>query len=327
MAVWRVRGTLRYPDEAMPQPPVWTAHPETPSHAQEQPTMFDPDAQPLSRRQVLKFAAAGAAATFAPRMAVAGEEKDPYAGLKMGMQSYSLRAFDAPTALRHTKELGLKYWESFPKHIPMTTLPKQIADSKALLKENGIVLMSYGVVDFDANETKARQRFDFAKAIGLPTMSANPRKNKETFDLLDKLVAEYDIAIAIHNHGPHALYSKISDVVDIVKDRHPKIGACVDTGHYLRSDENPVEAIERLSNRLYGVHLKDVRTVTENGRRKKIFTIVGQGDLDVVGCLRVLKKLNYPGCVAIEYEENEQNPLSDIAVSLSAVRDAAAKLG
>ncbi len=281
---------------------------------------------PLSRRQLLQLAATGAAAALAPGLARASDEKDPYAGLKMGMQSYSLRAYDAPTALKHTKELGLTYWESFPKHIPLTTLPKQIADSKALLKDNGITLMGYGVVDFDANETKARQIFDFAKAIGLFSISCNPKKDKATFDLLDKLVAEYDIPIGIHNHGPHARYSKISDVADIVKDRNPKIGACVDMGHYLRSDENPVEALERLGNRLYGVHLKDVRTVTDNGRRKKIFTIVGQGDLDVLGCLRVLKKLNYQGCLALEYEENEQNPLSDIAVSLTAVRDAAAKL-
>jgi inosose dehydratase len=296
-------------------------------YAQEKPTMmFHPETQPLSRRQVLKFAALGAAAAVAPRLVRASEEKDPYAGLKMGMQSYSLRAFDTPTALRHTKELGLKYWESFPKHIPLTTLPKQIADSKALLKDAGITLMAYGVVDFGSDETKARQMFDFAKAVGLFSISANPKKDKATFDLLDKLVAEYDIPIAIHNHGPRARYSKISDVADIVKDRHPKIGACVDTGHYLRSDESPVEALERLASRLYGVHLKDVRTVTENGRRKKLFTIVGQGDLDVLGCLRVLKKLNYQGCLALEYEENEQNPLSDIAVSLAAVRDAAAKL-
>jgi inosose dehydratase len=298
--------------------------------AQEKPTMFPRESlaqnPPVSRRQVLQLAATGAAAALVPGLARASDDKDPYAGLKMGMQSFSLRAFDTKTALRHTKELGLKYWEATPNHIPLTTLPKQIEASKALLQDAGITLMGFGVIGFDGNETKARQTFDFAKAMGLYSISANPNKNKATFDLLDKLVAEYDIPIAIHNHGPHALYSKISDVADIVKDRHPKIGACVDTGHYLRSDENPVEALERLSNRVFGVHLKDVRTVTDNGKRKKIFTMVGQGDLDVLGCLKVLKKLNYQGCLALEYEENEQNPLSDIAVSLTAVRDAAAKL-
>jgi sugar phosphate isomerase/epimerase len=285
----------------------------------------------LSRRDVLKAAAVGALAAFelsgAPRAAVAAEPgHDPYAGLKMGMQSYSLRGYPVGAALKHTRTLGLHYWESFPAHIPLSTLPKNLAASKALLKDAGVTLLAYGVVDFDANETAARQKFDFGKAMGLLAFSANPRKDKQTFDLLDKLVAEYGIAIAIHNHGPGANYDKIDDVVKMVKDRHPKIGACVDTGHYLRSDENPVEAIDRLRERLYGVHLKDVRTLP-GAKRRKQFTILGQGDLDLAGCLKLLKKLNYDGCLSLEYEENPDNPLSDIAVSLQAVRQAAAKLG
>jgi inosose dehydratase len=291
--------------------------------------MFDSEFDKLSRRDLLKLAAAGVAvATPGLRAALgANDTADPYVGLKMGMQSYSLRAYDCATALKHTKELGLKYWESIPNHIPLSTTPKNVNEHRALLDEAGIRLMSYGVLEFDANESEARKKFDFAKAMGLVAMSANPRKDKATFDLLDKLVAEYDVAIAIHNHGPGARYSKIRDVAEAVKDHHQKIGACVDTGHYLRSDEDPVAALEQFKDRLYGVHLKDVRTVESGGRRQKIFTIIGQGDLDVAQCLRVLKRVNYQGCLAIEYEENEKNPLSDIAVSLQAVRDAAAKLG
>jgi inosose dehydratase len=282
----------------------------------------------LSRRDVLKLAGAGAVAAF-PGLRVARAAKgeaDPYAGLKMGMQSFSLRGYDSRTALKHTRELGLKYWEATPQHIPLSTTPRIVRESKALLDDAGVRLMAYGVLEFDANESDARKKFDFAKAMGLYSISANPRKNKATFDLLDKLVAEYDVAIAIHNHGPGARYSKISDVADIIEDHHPKVGACVDTGHYLRSDENPVEALERLKDRLYGVHLKDVRTINAGGRRQKIFTILGQGDLDIFKCLQILKGINYQGCLSLEYEENEKNPLSDIAVSLQAIRDAAAKL-
>jgi inosose dehydratase len=283
------------------------------------------DPNKLSRRDALKLA--GAAVALCGTRAVWGAQAaDPYAGLKMGMQSYSLRTYDCATALKHTKDLGLKYWEAFPKHIPLSTTPKNISEHKALLDDAGVRLMSYGVLEFDANESEARKKFDFAKAIGLVAMSANPRKDKATFDLLDKLVAEYDVAIAIHNHGPGARYSKIRDVAAAVKDHHPKIGACVDMGHYLRSDEDPVEALEVFKDRLYGVHLKDVRTVQSGGKREKIFTIIGQGDLDLAKTFRVLKGMNYQGCLALEYEENEKNPLSDIAVSLQAVRDAAAKL-
>jgi inosose dehydratase len=137
--------------------------------------------------------------------------------------------------------------------------------------------------------------------------------------LLDKLVEEYGINIAIHNHGPKATYDKIDDVVNIVKDRNPRIGACVDCGHYLRSKENPVEAIERLAGRVFGVHLKDVKDATK-------FTILGEGDLDLLGCLKALQAQKYQHCLAIEYEENEKNPVADLEVCLKNVRAACAKL-
>jgi sugar phosphate isomerase/epimerase len=280
----------------------------------------------LDRRDFLKLGSAGAGAVLASAWPVFAGEKDPYGGFKMGLQSYSLRGFDAKTALAHTKTLGVKFWEAYPAHLPMGTLPKQIQDHKALLDEAGVKLLAYGVLNFDANETKARQAFDFAKAMGIVSLSANPNKDKATFDLLDKLVAEYDVAIAIHNHGPKALYDKIGDVLAMVKDRHPKIGACVDTGHYIRSDEDPVEAIERFGKRTFGVHLKDVKTLEEGGTRRKLYTILGQGDLNVAGCLQALRKLQYDHALSLEYEENPKDPLSDIEVCLKVVREAVAKI-
>lgn len=282
----------------------------------------------INRREILKLGAISAGAVITGNLpsAFADKTTDPYGGFKMGMQSYSLRGFDAKTALKHTRTLGLSYWEAYPRHIPMGTLPKHLMIQKALLNDAGVTLLAYGVLGFDTNETKARQAFDFAKAMGIVSLSANPNKDKGTFDLLDKLVEEYDIAIAIHNHGPRAKYDKISDVEQMVKDRHPKIGACVDTGHFLRSDEDPVEAIERLGKRVFGVHLKDVKTIEKEGKREKIFTILGQGDLNTVGVLKVLKKLRYNNCLSLEYEENPKNPLSDIEVCLKVIRDAVGKI-
>jgi len=283
------------------------------------------DQQP-NRRQFLQSSFAATTAVMGTGLAAQAAGDDPYGGFKMGVQSYSLRGFDAPTALKHTVTLGMKYWEAYPKHVPLGTLPKHVAEQKAMLNSAGVTLIAYGVVGFDENETKARAAFDFAKAMGIVSLSANPKKNKQTFDLLDKLVEEYDVSIAIHNHGPGALYDKISDVETMVKDRHPKMGACVDTGHFIRSDEDPVEAIARLGKRVFGVHLKDVKTLNDNGKKRKLFTILGQGDLDVTACLRHLRKLKYDNCLSLEYEENPKNPLSDIAVCLKTVRESVKKL-
>lgn len=277
------------------------------------------------RRDFLKLMGISAAALMTGT--ARADESDPYGGFKMGLQSYSLRAFKAEQALEHTKSLGLKYWEAYPNHVPMTSVPDQVAAHKAMLAKSGVSLIAYGVIGFSADETKARQAFDFAKAMGIRSLSADPEPNAKTFDLLDKLVAEYDVAIAIHNHGPGHRYNKVDDVLKVVKDRHAKVGACVDTGHYLRSDEDPVEVIEKLGKRVFGVHLKDVQTVkSEGGKSQKHFKILGEGDLNIVGCLKALRKIDYDHCLSIEYEENASNPLPDISVCLKNVQEAVKKL-
>lgn len=277
-----------------------------------------------SRREFLQWTAATAGvAAISPVIGLAADS-DPYGGFKMSIQSYSLRGFDGKTAMQHSQKLGLKYWESFRNHVPMDTAPEKVEAMKAQLKEHGITLLAFGVEGFNDNEGAARKAFDFAKAMGVMSISADPKKDKATFDLLDKLVAEYDIAIAIHNHGPKASYDKVTDVQTWVKDRHPKIGACVDTGHYLRSDEDPVEVIEKLGKRVFGVHLKDVKNLPGGGKK---FTILGEGDLRLADCLKALKKLDYKYSLSLEYEENPQNPIADIELCLKAVRDAVKKIG
>ncbi|MBX3441166.1 MAG: sugar phosphate isomerase/epimerase [Planctomyces sp.] len=297
----------------------------------------------LTRRTFLQASAAAASIAALEAWGFA-DEADPYGGFKVGLQSYSLRVYDADDALKHTRTLGVRYWESFPKHVPLSTLPAQVEESRQRLADAGVTLLAYGVVPFSPDETKARELFDFAKAMDLKSLSADPEPNAETFDLLDKLVEEYDVAIGIHNHGPGHRYDKADDVLKWVRDRHPKIGACVDTGHYLRSDEDPVEVIQKFGPRVFGVHLKDVRSIRSEQdiarlsrelpehrvnmlkREGKIFTILGEGELDVVGTLRELRKLNYDSVVALEYEESEQNPLSDIELCLASVREAVKRL-
>ena len=255
-----------------------------------------------SRREFLQWTAAAAGAvTFSPTVSFAADA-DPYGGFKVGIQSYSLRGFDGKTAMQHSQKLGLKYWESFRNHIAMDTSPEKVAAVKAMLKEHGIALLAFGVESFNENEGAARKAFDFAKAMGVMSISADPTKDKATFDLLDK----------------------VTDVQTWVKDRHPKIGACVDTGHYLRSDEDPVEVIEKLGKRVFGVHLKDVKNLPGGGKK---FTILGEGDLRLADCLKSLKKLDYKYSLSLEYEENEKNPIADIELCLKAVQDAVKKIG
>jgi inosose dehydratase len=280
-----------------------------------------------TRRRVL---AAGCAAVGATALGVgtravgqSSDDKDnPYAPFKMGLQSYSLRGLtsagqaDLQRALDATKELGLHYWESYPAHVPMTTDPTQMADRKKQLESAGVTLMGYGVVHLGKDEAANRKYFEFAKAMGLKYMSASP--DPGAFDLLDKLVEEYGVAIGIHNHGPGDRFAKIDTIAKAIKDHHPKIGCCIDTGHFLRSREDPVQAVEVFGKRVYGVHLKDVKDSRD-------FTVLGRGNLRTVDLLKGLAHNNYDYCLAIEYEESPENPIEDIKACLAEARKAIAE--
>jgi sugar phosphate isomerase/epimerase len=254
--------------------------------------------------------------------AAAQDSQDPYRPFKMGLQSYSLRGLksdgkpDLTKALAATKGLGLHYWESFPAHVPMND-PKALESAKAALSEAGVSLAAYGVVHLGGDVDANRKIFEFAKSIGLEYVSADI--DPGAFDAVDKLVEEIGVAVGIHNHGPGHRYAKIETISEAIKNHHQKIGCCIDTGHFLRSRVDPVDAAEAFAGRTYGVHLKDVKDA-------KTFTDLGKGDLRTVDFLKVLAKNKYKYCLAIEYEESEDDPIADIKECLAEAAKAIAQV-
>src|SRR6187399_2833937 len=92
----------------------------------------------LNRREFLQTGTAAAIAVGAGTFSFAQEKKnDPYRGFQMGIQSYTLRDFKVKEALAISEKLGLKYWETFPAHIPVNSVPKFIAEQKEMLAASG----------------------------------------------------------------------------------------------------------------------------------------------------------------------------------------------
>jgi len=272
----------------------------------------------FTRRELLRRSALGAGLAAVPSLLQAAQADAPYGPFKLGLQSYSLRGYKSlDAALEQSKALGVHYWEAYAAHVPLTTDPAQVATILGKLKAADVKLMAHGVTGFGADAAANRRVFECAKALGIRTISADP--TPQSFDNLETLVDEFKINIGIHNHGPGARYDKLQQVVDAVKGRHKRIGACADLGHFLRSNENPVKVIETLGERVHGVHLKDVKGGTQ-------FTILGQGDMDLVGVLKALRTLKYNEVLALEYEEHPEDPIADIRQCLDAVKTAVQKI-
>jgi sugar phosphate isomerase/epimerase len=281
--------------------------------------MLPRDEGVLRRRDILAAGLWGAAALLLDRgsRAAAATVIGPYGPFKMGLQSYSLRHFKFAEALQMVDSLGLDYVEAFPNHMPMTADKAGITALKDTQRSAGVSVVGYGVVHLGKDQDANRKFFEFAKAMGIEYLSCDPEPG--SFEGLDKLVEEYGIPIGIHNHGPGHRYAKIDGIMEAIKDHTPKIGCCIDTGHFLRSKEDPVRAVEVFDKRIYGVHLKDVKDATT-------FKIMGQGDLRTADLLKALAARKYSYCLALEYEENEASPMDDIRACLAAVKTAAAGL-
>lgn len=260
-----------------------------------------------TRRSFLQkssLAAALAACGALPRVARAAEGTGP----KLGIQLYSLRGFSRDEALKHASDMGFEQVEFYSGMLPLDASDDVIEATKKQVADLGMSISGHGVNRLTKDAAENRKVFEFAKKLGTPCITADP--DFDSFDSLNDLVKEFDIRIAIHNHGPNHRYNKAIDVLRVIEGRDERIGACADLGHYIRSGQNAPEVIRLLKGRLYGIHLKDFAEMQDKTRG----VILGKGHLNVEATFRELKEAGFPdnGALSLEYEENEKDPLADI---------------
>jgi sugar phosphate isomerase/epimerase len=293
----------------------------------------------LSRRRLLGTATAAAAATLAAggperragaAAATAPAGKAPYA-LKIGLASYSLRKLPLDKVIQVCQAAAIKRISLKDVHLPLSDPPEKLKAALARLGDAGITVASGGVIYIPSAkneklslaeiEARARRVFDYAKLCELPLIVAAPIP--EALDAIEKLAREYDILVAIHNHGPDdKLYPAPKDVLAHIKTRDKRIGVCMDVGHTVRAGSDPVKAALECGPRLLDVHMKDLKDKGE----KAAGVEVGRGVVDVVALLRTLHKMKFAGHVALESEIDADDPVPAIRESMGYMRGVAATL-
>ena len=270
--------------------------------------------------QIGSAAASAGLLSFSP-VATSSVFAKPSSRLKLGLQLYSLRSFSVDDALQHAKDLGFEQVEFYSGMLPLDSSAEEIDAMKEKVSKLGLTISAHGVNRFTKDADANRKIFEFAKTAGIKNISADP--DPESFDSLNDLVQEFDIRIAIHNHGPRHRYNKAIDVLRAIEGRDARIGACADLGHYIRSGQKPTDVIRLLKGRLYGIHLKDFAEMKDKTKG----VILGKGHLNVGEVFSALIKVDFPadGALSLEYEENPQDPIADIrecvAVSKKALKE------
>jgi sugar phosphate isomerase/epimerase len=242
--------------------------------------------------------------------------------IKLGVATYSLREFQRGLAIRMMRQLGVNYASVKEYHLPYRSTPQELARGVKEFEEAGITIAGGGVIYLQKDDDDdIRRYFDYARACGMPVIAIGP--TRETLPRIEKFVKQYDIKVAIHNHGPEDKHFPSPEVaLKALEGMDPRMGVCIDVGHTVRTGTSAVESIRAAGPRLLDMHIKDMRDL-KNGDSA---VPVGDGAMPIVEIFKELKRMKYQGCVNLEYEIEGDNPMLGMAKSFSYMRGVLAGL-
>jgi sugar phosphate isomerase/epimerase len=212
------------------------------------------------------------------------------------------------------QKAGLKHICLKDFHLAMDSSPEAIRQAAEKVKAAGIDLYGGGVITMKTPE-QVNRAFEYAKTAGMRVIVGVP--HPDVLPLVEEKVKQYDIKVAIHNHGPgDKLYPTPQSAYEKIKDLDKRIGLCMDVGHCVRIGADPVADAERYADRLHDIHLKDVSEASPKGQCVE----AGRGVIDLPALLQTLVKTNYQGIASFEYEKDPDNPLPGLIESVEYVR-------
>jgi sugar phosphate isomerase/epimerase len=282
----------------------------------------------LTRRNFLRSGALATAAFAAATDVFAWTSRQPSADeappIRLGLASYTFRNFSRAQMIAFLKRLNVLELncKDVKDHLP--TDPQQEAAALADYAAAGINLHAAGTIYFDKDEdADIRAKFEYCKRAGISVIVAGDPA-PATLPRIEKFVKEYDIRIAIHNHGPEdKLWPSPLEVLKAVKNLDQRIGCCIDVGHTVRAGTDVVQAIQEAGPRLHNIHMKDLT----NFHDKESQVPVGHGVMPVRKIFEGLIAQKYKGFVDLEYEIDPDDPMPGVISSLAYMRGLLASLG
>ena len=277
-------------------------------------------------------------------VSVLAEDACDKLGWQLAVHAYTFKDFSIYECIDKTAGLGLKYMslsgsvsldgKNKLKTTDLSDKDMQSISDKA--KAAGLKLVNIGVVQLPPDEAKSRKVFEFAKKWSIDTLVAEPEP--AALDLVEKLCKEYSIKVGIHDHPKPSPYWNPETVLAAVKGRTPLMGACADTGHWLRSGLDPVECLKKLEGRVIVLHFKDLvaddKAASEaaapgkkRAESKAMHDVPwGTGLCNTKAMMAELKRQNFHGAFCVEYEYHWDNSVPEIAQCVKFFNTTAADL-
>ena len=272
-----------------------------------------------SRRTFLRTAALATAASCVKLEVAKGQAavKAPVSPIKLGLASYTFRNFSRAQLIGFMKQTNITELNAKDAKDHLSMDPAQEAIALADYAAAGVHLHAAGALYFPKNEDDdIRSKFEYCKRAGISVIVAGD-PSLETLPRLEKFVKEYDIRIAIHNHGPEdKLWHSPLNILKVVNSMDPRIGCCIDVGHTVRAGTDVVQAIHAAGPRLFNMHMKDLTDF--NAKESQV--AVGDGIMPVKKIFEALIATHYQGFVDLEYEVHADDPMPGVISSFAYMR-------
>jgi sugar phosphate isomerase/epimerase len=220
-------------------------------------------------------------------------------GVQLGLQSWTCRNMTFEQVVDFAGKHGITQVQFIPNHFGTKATPEEALRRKALLDERGLTGYTFGVVQMGVNKEDNRRYFDFARLMGVKMIIVEP-KDQAAWDNLEELVREYDIKLAIHNHGRGTVYGDPETVKRVLATRDSRIGVCLDIGWVTAAGFDAAEVFRGYGDRVFDLHFKDKRTELVDGKSVSVDTEIGQGDANYDALFAEIKKSRWSGVLAIE---------------------------
>jgi sugar phosphate isomerase/epimerase len=240
--------------------------------------------------------------------------------LRFGVQTWTLRNLDFDQVVAFAVKHKIKYLEMIGKHMDPFAAPEETLRKKAILDKNGLVCYTFGVNATSMDKEKNRKLFEFAKLMGINLIIVEPRDMKE-WDNLEDLVKEYDIRLAIHNHGLTTTYGNPETVKKVLEQRDRRIGVCLDVGWVTAAGFDAAEVFRGYEGRVFDVHLKDKTVEKKDGQEVVRDVSLGTGETNLKGLFQAMKAENWNGVLALETDQNLQDPTEYVLHAMNFVKE------
>jgi L-ribulose-5-phosphate 3-epimerase len=165
---------------------------------------------------------------------------------------------------------------------------------------------------FGGDEDEFESACQFAGEVGAEILGGNTALLTKNRSFMVDTLHKYGLKFGLENHPektPEELIAKLG------KGNEDVIGVAVDTGWFGTQGYDAAVALEKLGDRLFHVHLKDVLAVGGHDTCR-----FGQGVVPIEKCVETLKRIGYSGAIAVEHEPDNYDPTEDVVASLEMLK-------